>query len=367
MRFALVLTAVIAAAGCSGVSPLAPDVEYENGPGDGPIRYVVHVSVDGLRPDAVTRQLSALPAFARLREQAAFTDNARTDPDYSNTLPNHTAQLTGRGVTGPAGHAWDTNRDPDPTVTLHSNRGRYIASVFDVAHDHGLRTGLYASKSKFALYDRSYGASHGAPDATGPNDGRDKIDTFVYDSDTGDLVRQLVADLRAEPYGYVFVHLRDPDSAGHAFGWRLWSWHPYMRAVRRADARIGEILAAIDSDPELSGHTALVVTADHGGTGHHHGAGEREHYTVPFYLWAPGVEPGDLYALYPNAFADPSDLRPGFGGDLQPVRNGAAGNVSLALLGLPPIPGSTISMAGTLLVAPDDAPTTAAQPVTPER
>ena len=352
----LVVVVVLAlATGCAGISSVPETDEYEHGPGDGPIRYVVHVSVDGLRPDAVTRQLGALPAFARLRAQAAFTDNARTDPDFSVTLPNHTAQLTGRGVTGPAGHGWDTNRDPDATVTLHSNRGGYVASVFGVAHDHGLRTGLYASKSKFALFDRSYDGDHGAPDTTGADDGRDKVDVAVIDEDTGDLVGRFIQDMKAEPYGYAFVHLRDPDSAGHVYGWRLWRWHPYMQAVRRVDGYLGQILDAIESDPELAGHTALVVTADHGGTGHDHSASRPEHYTVPFYVWAPGVPTGDLYALGVDRVLDPGRERPGFGAALQPVRNGAAANVSLALLGLPPVPGSTINADGELRVVPDSS------------
>lgn len=351
---AVVLVA-LGGAGCAGSAPTPAPSATPYEPGDGPVRYVIHISVDGLRPDAVVRQLGALPTFARLRDQAAFTDNARTDAVYSNTLPNHMGQLTGRAVTGPAGHGWETNRDPDTTVTLHSQRGAYVPSVFDVVHDRGLRTGLYASKSKFALFDRSYDAVDGAPDTTGADDGRDKIDVFVYERDTEDLVDRFVADMRADPHDYAFVHLRDPDTAGHWFGWRLWQWHPYMRAVRRVDDRLGEILALVESDPRLAGHTAVIVTADHGGSGHAHGSagsGEPEDYIVPFYVWGPGVPPGDLYAVNESAFLDPGTGRPGSDAPLQPVRNGAAANLALSLLDLPPVPGSTVNREGQLQVRP---------------
>lgn len=307
-------------------------------------RYVIHVSVDGLRPDAVTRHgPGELPHFYRLRTEGAFTDRAHTDVDYSNTLPNHTAQLTGRPVLGEAGHGWTSNKDPKPGETLHTRRGAYVPSVFDVVHDHGLRTGAYASKSKFVLLDRSYDETHGAPDVTGPDDGRDKIDTFVIDKDTGDLVERFVRDMQADPYDYAFVHLRDPDSRGHVWGWRLWKWHPYMRAVRHVDDLLGQIFHLVDTDPRLAGRTTIILTADHGGSGHDHGDGDASHYTVPFYVWGPGVPAADLYELNADIRYVPVAGRPDYGASLQPIRNGSAANLALSLLGLDPVPGSTIN------------------------
>lgn len=331
----------------------------------GPVKHVIHISVDGLRPDAVTQHDAGdLPNFYRLRTEGAYTDNARTDADYSNTLPNHMAQLTGRAVLGADGHSWTANQDPTPGETLHTRKGAYVPSVFDVVHDNGLRTGVYASKSKFVLLDQSYGDAHGAPDVTGADEGRDKIDAFVIDADTEDLVDRFVQDLRADPFNYAFLHLRDPDTKGHAYGWRLWTWHPYMRAVRHVDALLGEILDAIEQDPRLAGNTVVILTADHGGSGHNHGDGAPEHYTIPFYVWGPGVAAADLYALNAGIRQEPAASRPGFDAALQPIRNGSAANLALSLLGLDPVPGSTINAASRMRVRPVVAP--AAERITEE-
>lgn len=124
------------------------------------------------------------------------------------------------------------------------------------------------------------------------------------------------------------------------------------------------VLALIESDSRFAGHTALIVTADHGGTGHAHVNGEREHYTIPFYVWAPGVPAGDLYALSAGTVLDPQTDRPGFAAPLQPVRNGATANLALSLLDLEPVPGSTINAEGELRVLPD--PAVAGSPVNVE-
>ena len=342
----LVVLAVASLAGCDP-EPACPASGDPLGPAVA--AYVVHVSVDGLRPDA-SRAPDALPAFARLRAEGAGTDNARTDPDLRVTLPNHVSQVTGRPALGPDGHGWTSNGEPAPGETLHSNRGEYLPSVFDVVHDRGLRTAAYVGKSKLRLFEASYDADHGAPDRTGADGGRAKIDVFVSDEDTDALVGRLLDDLRAAPAAYTFVHLRDPDDAGHAAGWDLADGSRYDRAVRRVDALLGRVLDAVRADARLRGRTSVIVTSDHGGEGTSHTEAVPPVYTVPFYVWGAGAGRGDLYALNGRTRRDPGTGPVPAEGAAPPVRNGDAANLALTLLGLPPVPCSTLGSAAPLRV-----------------
>jgi len=312
-----------------------------------PAAFVIHISMDGLRPDAITVLGPAeLPHFYRLRSQGAFTDNARSDYDYTITLPNHVCQLTGRGVLGDSGHNWTGNGNPAPGQTLASNKGSYVAGAFDVAHDHGLRTGEYATKSKFSLFNTSWDPVSGAPDATGPDNGRDKIDVCVIDTaNTTTLVNTFIGDQAAQPFGYVLLHLRDPDSAGHSSGWDVTPDSDYSNAIKAMDNHLGSIFNLIDTNPALTGRTAIVLTADHGGSGDDHSDPELpDDYTIPLYVWGPGVMAGaDLYVLNPTNRLSPGTGRPDYSDPVQPIRNGEAANLALKLLGLGPVPGSTIN------------------------
>jgi hypothetical protein len=154
--------------------------------------------------------------------------------------------------------------------------------------------------------------------------------------------RQFLKDMAANHYNYGFIHYRDTDSAGHAFGWGS---PEYLRAVATIDGYLAEIFHLVETDPKLAGHTAIIVTTDHGGVGTNHGEAELAvNYTIPVFVWSAGVGRGDLYAMNRAARTDPGDGRPAYASHGQPIRNGGTGNLALALLGLGPIPGSTINV-----------------------
>ena len=320
------------------------------------VASVIHVSVDGLRGDLLRGLLNSnparYPAFQRLRTEGAGTFNARCDFDFSLTIPNHVSMVTGRPVNRPTGqpnsvHHGFTDNSPPANAIIHGANPNltYTASVFDVVHDHGLSTACLVSKAKLGFIDRSYDASRGAPDTILPDNGHDKIDFAISaDGDTGALVDLLVAHLGTKPDAYAFLHLYEPDAAGHAYGWGTPQWDAAVAAVDKSLARI---FKTMDASPSLAGRVSMVLTADHGGGGggdplNQSDATRIGNVTIPFFIWAPGVPAGaDIYPLLANRW-DPAGSRPDYNAARQPLRNGDSGNLALALLGLPAVPGSTL-------------------------
>ena len=312
-------------------------------------KHVIIISCDGLRPDAVEfLGPKWAPNFHRLINEGAHTHNARTDFNYTVTLPNHTCMLTGRGVVGESGHAWTENGTPKIGQMLHRNKKAYVASAFDVAHDHGLRTGLYSSKDKFVVYDLSYNERSGKPDTTGEDNGKDKLDNYHHNEKTEELIKTFTDNFANNPYGLSMLHLRDPDTSGHAHGWDISSRSVYIYAVSKMDWIVGKILEFIESNEKMNGKTAIILTADHGGrleTKTHTKSDEKLNYTIPFYVWGAGVGEGlELYDINKSTRKNPGEINPNYqSAEAQPIRNGDAGNLALSLLGLPSIEGSTIN------------------------
>lgn len=306
--------------------------------GQAAAQYVITISVDGMGSSymqALVEQ-GKLPNMQRLRDAGASTMNARTDYDYTNTLPNHTCMVTGRRVKGAEGHNWTDNGDPKPGQTLHTRKGSHVASAFEVAHDSRLRTGMWATKSKFSLYHASCQVEAGA--ATQVN----KMDLFCRLEGAELVTANFIDEMKANPLHYAFIHFGDPDGAGHAQGWGS---DAYNAALARVDGCIGRILDLVDSTEALRGKTAVIVTADHGGEGKDHSDAKKAiNYTIPFWTWGAGVDQGELYAMNPTR-QDPGIGRPTYEEEKQPVRNGDAGNLGMRLLGLPAIPGSMIGEA----------------------
>ncbi|NJO16040.1 MAG: sulfatase-like hydrolase/transferase [Thioploca sp.] len=311
------------------------------------VEHVIIISFDGLRPDALTiLGTNNLPAFYKVIQEGASTLNARSDYDKTETLPNHATMLTGQGVMGPNGHKHDMNTDTGQT--LHSVKGSYVSSFFDVAHDYGLKTALLASKDKFAVYSRSYDETNGALDLIDEDNGRDKIDIVALTEKVDSItLTNFISTINSSPPPHLtFLHFCGPDKTGHTStttGWDVTLGSAYMNTIKQMDDYLQQVL---DNVPPK---TVVIVTADHGGgetsSNRHDIPDKIVNYTIPFLVWDNiGISQpnSDLYSLNTNDYLDPGTGRPNYDQVQQPIRNGDVANLALSLLCLPNIPGSFI-------------------------
>ncbi|MCD6638895.1 MAG: alkaline phosphatase family protein [Nocardioides sp.] len=293
-----------------------------------PVTQVLAISVDGLNPAALRRLgTDGAPNLHRFRRAGASTLNARSAVELTLTLPNHTGMVTGRRINRRrGGHGVTWNDDRRSPATVQEAAGHPVDSVFSTIRAAGGNSALFASKTKFSLWQRSW------PDG---------LQRVVIREDNGALVGLLERDLARTPRTFRMLHLSLPDVVGHERGFMS---RAYLRAVRRVDALVGRVVRAVRSDAALRTSTAMILTSDHGGRGATHGD-QRSYanYRVAFMVRGPGIPLGaDLYALNPD-YAAPGRTRPGYLAERQPVRNAAVANLALDLLGLGPVPGSAIN------------------------
>ncbi len=285
---------------------------------------VLAISIDGMSVAAVQKLgRKQLPNLHRFMRAGASTTNARTEREMTVTLPNHTGMVTGRRIeAATGGHGVTWNDDRLTPATVQAAAGHDVGSVFTAVHDAGGSTALFAAKTKFSLWQRSW------PDA---------IDRTVIDLDNSALVDQLVDDLATER-DFRFLHLSPPDAAGHDHGWMS---PQYLRAVRRSDRLVGRVVKAVNADPDRRAGTTIILTSDHGGHGPSHSdVREPDNYRIVFMARGSAVDRGvDLYQINP-AYKNPGKRRTTYAQRRQPVRNGMVANLALDLLDLPPVPDS---------------------------
>ncbi|CAN5821934.1 alkaline phosphatase [soil metagenome] len=231
-----------------------------------PVRHVIIVSIDGLRPDAIDR--APAPTLQRLMREGAFSLRAETILP-SKTLPSHVSMLTG---VSPETHGitWNTDR------TRQYGAVR-VPTVFELAEQAGLRTALFLGKRKLR---------HLVREGTGDWVSYPRTDVIL----TADQVAgEVVEYLAFEQPNLVFVHIPDPDLAGHTVGWMS---APYRWAVRRADRAVAHIhAAAIRAYGE---DFVLIVTSDHGGEGRTHGRTQASDILIPWIVWGKGISTGEI-------------------------------------------------------------------------
>ena len=199
-----------------------------------PAARVVIISIDGLRPDAISAELT--PNLWALAQTGAYSWAAQTISP-SITLPSHTSMLTGVDF-AQHGVWWNDDSAERPPITT--------PSLFTYATAGGLRS--------LAVYGKTKLRQIALPEVT--------TESVYALGDVGVSMRfgQLLA-VAEEPFDLMVVHLPEVDVTGHATGWMSES---YLAAVGQADTAVGVIVQAL-AEQGLAETSTLIISADHGG------------------------------------------------------------------------------------------------------
>ena len=343
---------------------------------------IVHISIDGLTPHIIDELgKNKLPAIYKLQENGIFTHDARTDPNYTVTLPNHSTMFTGRGVRSATingelkqGHYITFNSNNN--MNIHAINKKYICSIFDIIKSNGYRSGMFVGKSKFDFLDNSYDSETGV---TLYPDGIDEIDDFFMSSEfklIGDDSINIfegsvniesnnrpiaVVDKFMETFNspsicnYNFIHFKGTDSIGHMYGWTS---DEYKEALRGIDNDLDIIMNTLQSSSKIC---YIILTSDHGGgasadgnTRNHHDPDYPVNFTIPFYVWRnDNVMKNmnhDLYSYNPQRTKPSANDNPQYDSGYIPIRNGDSANLALKLLNLPKVTDSWINSEQDLFI-----------------
>lgn len=228
-------------------------------------RKVLVVGLDGVRADAFLA--ADTPHMDFLSTHAVFSTEAHT-------------QLTANTKSGPGWASIMTGVDADKhgvtsndTEVLEAHNPAY-PSFLERAHEQlGLRT---------------VAAVHWVPVLLLTLD--DALDEVALGHDES-VTHQMRDFLTVDDYDVHFVHLDDPDAAGHSTGFS--ADNPlYLEAIESCDTFVGQLLEGILARPTVAEEDWLVVvTTDHGGSATSHGPMDADNQTIFLVVAGASVTP----------------------------------------------------------------------------
>ncbi|MCB9644722.1 MAG: alkaline phosphatase family protein [Myxococcales bacterium] len=229
-------------------------------------RRLFLISWDGAKASVMREMMKRgkLPAVSELLREGLGTFSARTVIP-SLTLPSHTSMLTGLKVEH-HGVRWNS---------FQKRRGAiHVPTILDLMSKDGLAAGFFVSKKKLMHLVQK----------------RDRYLVFRRHAHALDVLAGLLSHLQQHPLRFVFWHLRDPDRAGHWFGWGNEVRSPavapssaYRRALVRSDESLGRLVRYL-RERKWWDETALILTADHGGHDRTHGTAHPQDRHIPWIL-----------------------------------------------------------------------------------
>jgi len=214
-----------------------------------PVRHLVFVGLDGWGGAYVSK--ANMPTVKRMMSQGAWSVTARSVMP-SNSWPNWTSIFSG---TPPD----QRNNDAFPAIfTLVKNK---------------------TQEKKPVLFFEWGELQKLCPD--------EAAEKQVILSDLVSARKVAAYIIKNKPV-FTAVAFNEPDSTGHNKGWGSASYYAKL-------AELDDLIAVIEQavkDAEIYDSTVFILSADHGGSFHGHGANFPKQRKIPVVIYGPGIKEG---------------------------------------------------------------------------
>lgn len=219
---------------------------------------VVFISLDGVRPDALTP--TGCPTLTSLRERGSSTLQARSVMP-SVTLPCHTSIFHS---VPPTRHGITTN--------TYAPVARPLPGLVEVARAADRRVAFFYNWEQLRDLAR--------PGQIHYSYFRDSS----YDEDGDDeTVSQAATFIQKEKPDFLFLYIGTVDTAGHRHGWMS---EGYLRQLEHIDSLLGGFFEGLPHE-----YTAI-LHSDHGGHDRSHGTDMDEDMIIPWMAVGPHIKKG---------------------------------------------------------------------------
>jgi predicted AlkP superfamily pyrophosphatase or phosphodiesterase len=241
--------------------------------------HVIIISIDGGKPAVIAE--SEMPQLKGLVAGGSATWVANTIFP-SKTLPSHTSMLTG---VSPEKHnvLWN---DFSPIRGLVK-----VPTVFSYlkTQNPSAITAMLVGKVKFRHLWQPNSLdlfNYGTPQDPGPVAGTPELEKSKIPSQA--VAKTAAAYILEKKPTLAFIHLTDPDSAGHKDGWGS---PEQKEALKVTDQALSQVIRAI-SEAGIAATTVIIISADHGGHLKTHGDNIPDDMNIPWIASGCGVKKG---------------------------------------------------------------------------
>ncbi len=251
-------------------------------------RHVLLFGIDGCRADALKLSVEkgTAPTIAGLIRAGTVTWTAFAGGEPGQ--PTEQKTVSGPGWCSIFTGVW-ANRHGVTDNTFQGSHFSEHPNLFDLLHQGHPQAALASFISWPPLHEHLI--------TPASRDGGTAVDCHTWPHENPveqekPLIAETIRTLSSGDPAVVFCYQGLVDTAGHQHGFSP-EVPEYMEAIRLADARIGEVLAAVRQRPSFASENWLfIVATDHGGIGTRHGGQSPEERTIPLIVSGGDVPKG---------------------------------------------------------------------------